>query len=334
MKDHATQDEINNVASRLLAVGGVTVDISRGQFKTVIGALGEEDKIRSMPFEAMAGVERAVLVLKPYHLVASEGHDGPSVVHIDSVPIGAGYAAVIAGNCAVETRQRTLETAQFVADAGAQILRGEALKPRSSPYSFQGLGEMGLQFMAEARELTGLPFVAEVLKEADVTLAGKYADCLRIGSRNMGNFELLKVVGQQPLPIILKRGLGSTIEEWLLAAEYVASNGNLKVILCERGIRTFEPATRFTLDLSAVPILKSLTHLPVIVDPSHGVGKKLAVASMARAAIAAGADGVMIDVHPCPEEALCDGDQALLPSEFKILMGELRAVAAAVGVNL
>lgn len=330
MQPEATEEEVEHVVERLRSAG-IEAHVSRGRFRTVIGAIGDDTEIAKLPLEALDGVERVVPVLKPYKIVARESQDHPTVVEIGNAKIGGESFAVIAGPCAVESWEQTITSTKAVAKSGATILRGEAFKPRTSPYAFQGLGKEGLEIMAEARKETGLPFVAEVLDARDVELVASYADGLRVGARNMQNFTLLSEVGRQPKPVILKRGLTATIEEWLLAAEYIAKEGNTSIVLCERGIRTYEPATRFTLDISAIPVLRQLTHLPVIVDPSHAAGRSWAVAPLARAALAAGADGVMIDVHPCPEEALCDGPQALLPHQFDELMGELKTMAEFLG---
>lgn len=333
MNSQATSEQIDHVVERLSAIGA-EAHVSRGEFRTVIGAIGDDAVIASIPLEVLDGVERVMPVLKPYKMVAKESHPDPAVVKIGDAAVGGDSFVVIAGPCAVETRGQTLKATQVVSDCGAQVLRGEAYKPRSSPYSFQGLGVDGLKIMAEAREQTGRPFVAEVLDARDVEVIGEYADAFRVGARNMANFTLLAELGTQRKPVILKRGLTSTIEEWLLAAEYIAKGGNDSIIFCERGIRTFEPATRFTLDISAIPVLKQETFLPVIVDPSHAAGRHYAVKPLALASVAVGADGIMIDVHPCPEEALCDGPQALLPDEFKDLMANIRPMLEIVGKHL
>jgi len=274
-------------------------------------------------------------VLKPYKLVSREFKPEPSVIDIGGgVKIGSSAVVVMAGPCSVENREMLLSVARSVRAAGAQVLRGGAFKPRTSPYSFQGLGEEGLKLLREAGKATGLRVVTELLDTRDVSMVEHYADIIQIGARNMQNFELLKEVGQLSKPVLLKRGLSATITEFLLAAEYILSQGNFNVILCERGIRTFENTTRFTLDLNAVPVIKQLSHLPVIVDPSHGTGSWEHVEPMAKAAIAAGADGLMIEVHPNPEVALSDGPQSLLPKKFAALMGEMRKVARAVGRSL
>jgi 3-deoxy-7-phosphoheptulonate synthase len=332
MRADATRDDVDHVVERLSAIGA-EAHVSVGQRRTVIGAIGDRTLIQQLPFEAFPGVERTVPVLKPFKFVSRDFQASSTVVSVGGVPIGGGTFSVIAGPCAVESRDQLLATAGAVRKAGAVILRGDAFKPRTSPYSFQGLGEQGLEILAEAREELGLPFVAEVVDPRDVALVSSYADMIRIGARNMANFTLLAELGRQPKPVMLKRGFTATIEEWLNAAEYVYKEGNHQIVLCERGIRTFESQTRNTLDISAVPVVRSLSHLPVVVDPSHSGGRRALVAPLTRAAIAAGADGVMIDVHPNPEEALVDGPQAILPWEFSELMDEIRALAAALGIE-
>jgi 3-deoxy-7-phosphoheptulonate synthase len=297
----------------------------------VIGALGDREAIRQLPWEAMAGVERAVPVLKPFKFVSRDFQPSVTVIEVRGVAIGGDAFVAVAGPCAVESRDQLFRTAEAVKKAGATVLRGDAFKPRTSPYSFQGLGEEGLELLAEVREEFDIPFVAEVLDTREVGLVSSYADILRVGTRNMANFTLLTEVGRQPKPVMLKRGFTATIEEWLNAAEYVYKEGNHQIIMAERGIRTFETASRNTLDITAVPIVKSLSHLPVLVDPSHAGGKKELVDPLARAAVAVGADAIMVDVHPTPDTAQVDGAQALLPSEFAELMDTVRSIAAAVG---
>lgn len=330
MQPQATEEDVEGVVGRLHSIGA-EAHVSKGKFRTVIGAIGDDTEIARLPLEALEGVERVVPVLKPFKIVARESQEHPTIVEVGRAKIGGPHFAVIAGPCAVESRDQALTATKSVAGAGATILRGEAFKPRTSPYAFQGLGKEALEIMKDASIETGLPFVAEVLDARDVELVASYADGLRVGARNMQNFTLLSEVGRQSKPVVLKRGLNSTIEEWLLAAEYIAKEGNESIVLCERGIRTYEPATRFTLDISAVPVLRQLTHLPVIIDPSHAAGRSYAVVPLARAAIAVGADGVMMDVHPCPEEALCDGPQAILPHEFEALLAELKQMASVMG---
>ena len=330
MRRDATTSEVDHVIERLRDIGA-EAHVSVGDLRTVIGAVGDRGAIQQVPWEAFPGVERAVPVLKPYKFVSRDFQPADSVVDVGGVQVGAGGVTVIAGPCAVESRDQLFAAAQAVAKTGARILRGDAFKPRSSPYAFQGLGEKGLELLAEARDEFGLPFVAEVLDPRDMELVSAYADLVRIGARNMSNFSLLAEVGRQDKPVLLKRGMTATVEEWLNAAEYVYKEGNHRVILCERGIRTFETQTRNTLDISAVPVVKGLSHLPVLVDPSHSGGRKGLVPSLTLAAVAAGADGVMIDVHPSPETAQVDGPQAILPDEFATLMDQVRAVAGALG---
>jgi len=300
----------------------------------VIGAIGDKKPERVQQIEAMEGVEKIVHILQPYKLAGREFHPEPSVVSVGPVRVGPDTLTVIAGPCAVESEEQILTVAEAVKEAGATMLRGGAFKPRTSPYSFQGLAEEGLKLLALARERTGLPVVTEVMNPQDVELVASYADVLQIGARNMQNFPLLREVGRTNKPVLLKRGLAATIEEWLMAAEYIMSAGNHNVILCERGIRTFETATRNTLDLNAVPVVKHLSHLPIIVDPSHGTGKWPYVIPMARAAVAAGADGLIVEVHPRPEEAVSDGQQSLKPEKFRELMQEVSAIAAVLGRQL
>ncbi|KNZ68348.1 phospho-2-dehydro-3-deoxyheptonate aldolase [Thermincola ferriacetica] len=333
MKHDATQSQIENVKNRLAGLG-FKIHLSEGVERTVIGAIGDKSLLSEIALEAMPGVEKVVPILHPYKLVSREFKPEYSRIKIGDLEIGGRQIHVMAGPCAVESREQIMTTAKAVKEAGATILRGGAFKPRTSPYSFQGLEEEGLKMLAEAREETGLLVVTEVVDPRTVELVCKYADILQIGARNMQNFFLLKEVSTIKKPVILKRGPSATIEEWLMAAEYIMSGGNYDVILCERGIRTFEEHTRNTLDLSAVPVAKNLSHLPVIVDPSHGTGKWMYVQPMARAAIAAGADGLMIEVHPNPAEALSDGPQSLTPENFAQLMNEVRGIAEAMGRTL
>jgi len=333
MRKGATEEEVQRVADRLREFG-FAVHLSRGVERTVIGAIGDKKPERVQQIEAIEGVEKIVHILQPYKLAGREFHPEPSTVQVGSVTVGGPGLTVIAGPCAVESEEQILTVAEQVKEAGAHMLRGGAFKPRTSPYSFQGLAEEGLKLLALARERTGLPIVTEVMNPQDVELVASYADVLQIGARNMQNFPLLREVGRTDKPVLLKRGLSATIEEWLMAAEYVISAGNPNVILCERGIRTFETATRNTLDLNAVPVVKHLSHLPIIVDPSHGTGKWQYVIPMARAAVAAGADGLIVEVHPRPEEAVSDGPQSLKPDTFRELMREVSAIAAALGRQL
>jgi len=326
----ATAQDVDHVVGRLRDIDA-DAHVSHSQTRTIIGAVGDNIRIQQLPWDAFPGVERVVPVLKPFKFVGREFQAEDSVVDVGGVAVGGGQVTVIAGPCAVESREQLFASAAAVGEAGAAILRGDAFKPRTSPYSFQGLAEKGLILLAEAREEFEMPFVAEVLDTRDVELVSEYADMIRIGSRNMANFPLLAEVGRQDKPVMLKRGLTATIDEWLNAAEYIYKEGNHQVILCERGIRTFETQTRNTLDISAVPVLQRLSHLPVIVDPSHSGGRRDLVAPLTKAAVAVGADGVLIDVHAAPETALVDGAQAILPEEFETLMEEVRALAAATG---
>ncbi|MBI2080380.1 MAG: 3-deoxy-7-phosphoheptulonate synthase [candidate division NC10 bacterium] len=330
MRSGATEQEIAQVAQKITA-HGLTPHVSRGVERTIIGAIGDERILREVALEALPGVEKVLPILKPFKLASREFRPENSVIRVNGVEVGGQRLAVIAGPCSVEGREMLLEMARAVRAAGAHLLRGGAFKPRTSPYTFQGLGEEALRYLAEAREATGLPVVTELMDPRDAPLVLKYADMIQIGARNMQNFRLLKEVGMHRKPVLLKRGMSSSIKELLMSAEYILSEGNYNVILCERGIRTFEDFTRNTLDLSAVPALKSLTHLPVLVDPSHGTGKWDLVPPMALAAVAAGADGIMVEVHPHPAEALSDGPQALVPKRFERLMADVAAVAQAVG---
>jgi len=332
MRSDASAEDIEHVRRRLAEIGADS-HVSVGSTRTVIGAIGDRNQIQQIPWEAMPGVERAVPVLKPFKFVSRDFQAEDSIVDVGGVPVGGGNFAAIAGPCAVESRDQLFTAAAAVKQAGATILRGDAFKPRTSPYSFQGLGEEGLVLLQEARERFEMPFVAEVVDPRDVDLVAEAADLVRIGTRNMANFTLLSEVGRQPKPVLLKRGFTATIEEWLNAAEYVYKEGNHNVILCERGIRTFETMTRNTFDVSAVPVIKSLSHLPVIVDPSHSGGRRYLVAALTRAGVAAGADGFMVDVHPAPETAAVDGAQAILPGEFAELMEQVRGLLEVMGMK-
>ncbi len=331
--DHRGEEDVARVTQRLEALG-YKVHVSRGTERTVIGAIGDETLLQSQPLDAFPGVERVVPILKPYKLASRDFQPEGSIIRVSGAAIGGRTVQVIAGPCSVESRGMLLELAHAVKETGAKFLRGGAYKPRTSPYAFQGLGEEGLEYLAEAREATGLRIVTELMDASDLPAVLKYADVIQIGARNMQNFRLLSEVGKVRKPVLLKRGLSATITEFLLAAEYIMSEGNREVVLCERGIRTFETATRNTFDISAVPVLKELTHLPVIVDPSHATGKWTLVSPLARAGVAAGADGVMIEVHARPEVAFCDGPQALKPKRFASLMTELRQLAAVIGRDL
>lgn len=319
MNVNASAEEIKAVIKRVHSVG-LKTQIVEGESKTIIGVIGDKRHMATLAVDAMEGVEESVAISKSYKLVSREFHPTDSVIDVAGVKIGGGNIAIMAGPCAVENKKQLLSAAQIVKAAGAQFLRGGAYKPRTSPYAFQGLELEGLQYLAEARAITGLRIVTEVTEVEAVETVARYADMLQIGARNMQNFSLLKEVGRGNKPVLLKRGLAATLSEWLHAAEYILSEGNQNVVLCERGIRTYEEYTRNTLDMSAVPAIHHLSHLPVIVDPSHGTGKWRMVKPMALAAIAAGADGLMIEVHPDPAKALSDGPQSLTPENYETLV--------------
>ena len=332
-KPEATEEQVQHIIDRIKE-WGLKAEVSRGAVRVVIGVIGPEDSVREKPIAAIPGVESVTPVLKPYKLVAREFRGMNSKVKIGNVVIGGEEIVLMSGPCSVESREQITGIASQVKKAGAKILRGGAFKPRTSPYSFQGLGVEGLKLLAEARDETGLPVITEIMDTKDLDVMEKYADCLQVGARNMQNFSLLKEVGRSKLPVMLKRGLSATIKDLLMSAEYILSEGNFNVLLCERGIRTFETYTRNTLDLNAVPVLKAETHLPVVVDPTHGIGLREHVASMALAAVAAGADAIMTEVHTSPEFAKSDGEQALLPDEYIDLVQRVRKVAEAVGRSL
>jgi 3-deoxy-7-phosphoheptulonate synthase len=334
MKEGATEEQIGSVVKRIESVGA-SAHLSRGEFVTVIGAIGDREHVSNLGLEGHDGVDHVVPILKPYKLASAQYKRGDrTVVEVEGRKIGGSHFATIAGPCTVESQDVMLEAARAVRDAGAQLLRGGAYKPRTSPYSFQGLGEAGLRLLAEAREETGLPIVTELMDVRDLEPVLAVADVVQLGARNMQNYTLLTEVGRSGKPVLLKRGLSATLEELLMAAEYVLKEGNENVLLCERGIRTFESSYRFTLDLMAVPVLKELTHLPVIVDPSHAAGKRSLVEPLSLAAAAAGADGVIVEVHPCPAEAICDGPQALVAEDFEAYLRKLEAAAELAGKQL
>ncbi len=333
LKPEATEQDIEHLVDRLRSLG-LKSHIMKGEERTVVGVIGDERILQGQPLSVFPGVESVTPILAPWKLVSREFQPHDSVIEVAGVSIGGQKITVMAGPCAVEKLEITVGIAKEVANAGATVLRGGAYKPRTSPYSFQGLGQEGLGFLAEARKQTGLPVVSEILDARDLEYFLEHADIIQIGARNMQNFELLKEVGAYDKPVLLKRGLSATIKEFLLSAEYIMSRGNRNVMLCERGIRTFETQYRNTLDLTAVPTLKEMSHLPVIVDPSHATGNWKLVAPMAKAAIAAGADGLLIEVHSNPECALCDGEESLKPSRFQTLMDDLKKVAQAVGREL
>ena len=334
MSPDATDEDVARVVEKVEGVGGKAF-VSKGLERTIIGLVGDIDSFHHLNLRTLRGVADVHRISDPYKLVSRQHHPDRSTVWVGQpgrqVPIGPETLTFIAGPCAVESAQQTLEAAQMARSAGAAILRGGAFKPRTSPYAFQGLGVKGLEILADVRVATGLPIVTEVVDARDVPVVAEYADMLQVGTRNMANFGLLQAVGEAGKPVLLKRGMTATIEEWLMAAEYVAQRGNLDVVLCERGIRTFEPATRNTLDISAVPVVQAASHLPVIVDPSHASGGRDLVLPLSRAAIAAGADGVIVDVHPQPEVALCDGTQALVGSDLRELAQAVRRFPALLG---
>jgi 3-deoxy-7-phosphoheptulonate synthase len=332
-KPGCTDEQLQEIL-RLLNSLGYSAHISRGVERTVIGAVGAPDSDRSVAIgrlESLPQVERVIPVLKPYKLVSRDFQPQNTVVRVGDVAIGDGSLTIMAGPCTVESRDQLLQTAKAVKEAGAKILRGGAYKPSTSPYSFQGLGREGLELLSEARAETGLPVITEVLDPRDVEVVCEHADILQIGARNMTNFSLLKEVGSTRKPVMLKRGMSATIEEWLHAAEYIATRGNTQILLCERGIRTFETATRNTFDINAIPAVQQLSHLPVVADPSHGTGKRALVGPVARAAVAAGADAVIVEVHPDPSNALKDGAQSLTFEDFRVMMEELKCIASALG---
>lgn len=329
----ATEQDVRQIED-VIKGSGLTAHISRGVERTIIGAIGDERKLDPEAFEGLPVVEKVLRILAPFKIVSREFQKENTVITVNGKSVGGKALALVAGPCSVEGRDMMVGLAERVASAGATFLRGGAFKPRTSPYAFQGLGEEGLKFLAEARERTGLPVATELMDPRDIDLVARYADVIQIGARNMQNFRLLTEVGKLDKPVILKRGMSATIQEWLMSAEYIASEGNRKIILCERGIRTYETATRNTFDVSAIPVVKALSHLPVIADPSHAAGKMALVEPLAAAAIAAGADGLMIEVHHQPSMALSDGPQSLKPDAFDQVIGRLRKVAEAVGRTL
>jgi 3-deoxy-7-phosphoheptulonate synthase len=331
MKEGATADQIDSVVERVKSVGA-KAHVSKGELVTVIGAIGDREHVANLGLEGYPGVDHLVPILKPYKLASAQYRRGErTVVEVDGRKLGGPYFATIAGPCTVESREVMLDTARVVRDAGAQMLRGGAYKPRTSPYSFQGLGDAGLPLLAEAKEETGLPVVTELMDVRDLEPVLEVADVIQVGARNMQNYTLLTELGRAGRPVLLKRGLSSTIEELLMSAEYVLKEGNENVILCERGIRTFEPSYRFTLDLMAVPVLRELSHLPVVIDPSHATGRRDWVLPMSLAAAAAGADGIIVEIHPEPEQAICDGPQALRTEGFAEYVRQLEAAAQLAG---
>ncbi|MDD3905458.1 MAG: 3-deoxy-7-phosphoheptulonate synthase [Candidatus Omnitrophica bacterium] len=334
MRPDASKKQVDHLVKKIHALG-LKPWVSKGVERTIVGVIGEEDIIRVQPLEVFPGVEKVLQILKPYKLASRDFKKDDSIINIASgVKVGAKKLVVMAGPCSVESEKLLIDIAKKVKAAGATILRGGAFKPRTSPYSFQGLGLKGLKFLAEAKKQTGLQIVTELMDVRDLDMVLKYADIIQIGARNMQNFNLLKEVGKTKKPVLLKRGMANTIKELLMSAEYILAEGNFNVMLCERGIRTFEDATRFTFDTAAIPVIKSLSHLPVIADPSHATGKWGLVAPCAKAAVAAGADGLIVEVHPAPEEAMSDGEQSLLPENFAKMMKEIKVLAKAVGREL
>ena len=330
MNPAAPDDQVEDVLA-LLADAGAHGRVAPGRDATVIGAIGEHGLIANVSFDGMPAVEKILPVSAPYKLVSLETSPAPTVIQVRGRRVGGGHFALIAGPCTVESREQTLATARAVHAAGASMLRGGAFKPRTSPYSFRGLGADALAILDEAREETGLPLVTELLDPRDMRLVAETTDVIQIGARNMQNFVLLSEVGRSDKPVLLKRGPSASIEELLMAAEYILKEGNPRVILCERGIRTFESATRFTLDIGAIPVLKERTHLPVIVDPSHAAGRRELVPALARAAVAAGADGIIVEAHPRPEEALCDAPQLIRTKQFTAFADEIRGLVELMG---
>jgi 3-deoxy-7-phosphoheptulonate synthase len=334
MKQNAAPEDVEAVVKRVEDLG-YKVHLSRGEARTIIGIIGADDYLLQQDtFEVLDGVEKTVRIMQPYKFASRDFVQSSTEISVNGVKVGGQKIVVMAGPCSVESREQILETAHAVKEAGGSVLRGGAFKPRSSPYSFQGLGEEGLKYLAEAREQTGLPIITEVMSSDDIELVGDYTDIFQIGARNNQNYPLLKAVGKTSKPVFLKRGISGTIQELLMGAEYILSNGNMQVMVCERGIRTYETATRNTFDINAIPVLKQLTHLPVVADPAHGTGQWEYVSPIAKAAVAAGADALMIEVHPNPSKAWSDGAQSLTFKRFDSLMKELRLIASAVGRQL
>ena len=334
MKQGASNDKIETVVKRVEELG-YKVHLSRGEARTIIGVVGaSEHLIQEGQFEAYDGVEKTMRVMQPYKLASRDFTGTDTVIDVNGVKIGGKTMVIMAGPCSVESRSMIIETAQMVKEAGAHILRGGAFKPRSSPYSFQGMGEEGLKYLAEAREATGLPIITEVMSVEEIPAVREYADIFQIGARNTQNYPLLRAIGKERKPVFLKRGISGTIQELLMSAEYILAGGNMQVMLCERGIRTYETATRNTFDINAIPLLKQLTHLPIVGDPAHGTGMWNLVAPIAKAAVAAGADSIMVEVHPDPARAMSDGQQSLTPKKFAQLVQELKAIAGAVGKEI
>jgi 3-deoxy-7-phosphoheptulonate synthase len=333
LRPNSTAEEVDHILEHIKELG-FKAHLSRGELRTIIGVIGDENKLQAEPLSAIPGVEQVLPILKPFKLASREFHREDTVVSVGPVRVGGGHLAMIAGPCAVESAEVLEAIAGHVKKAGANILRGGAFKPRTSPYSFQGLGEDGLRILREVGDRHGMPVVTEVMDPRQVGVVDRHADMFQVGARNMQNFDLLKEVGQTRKPVLLKRGMSATVKDMLMSAEYILSEGNHQVVLCERGVRSFEDSTRNMLDLSAVPNVKGQSHLPIIVDPSHATGRPDLIPAMARAAVAAGADGVHVEVHTCPEKALSDGPQALLPRQYASLMADLRKLAEVVGKSI
>jgi len=329
LRPDATKKQLDHLVDRVKKLG-LKPWISKGVERTIVGVIGEEDLLRTQPLEVFPGVEKVLSILKPYKLASRDFKKENTIIDVDGLKVGGKKMVIMAGPCSVENEKLLINIAKRVKKAGATVLRGGAFKPRTSPYAFQGLGIKGLKFLAEAKRETGLKIVTELMDVRDIDVVAKYADIIQIGARNMQNFNLLKEVGKSKMPVVLKRGMSNTIKEFLMSAEYMLAEGNFNVILCERGIRTFEDSTRFTLDVAAIPVVKNLSHLPIIADPSHATGKWGLVEPCAKAAVAAGADGLIIEVHPNPEEAFSDGEQSLVPDKFDRLMTQVRRVAKSV----
>ncbi len=333
IKSDATKEQIENIKEKLISYG-YKLNISEGVEKTIIGAIGDENTLKGKPVKTLPGVEEVIPILRPFKLVSRDFKKEDTIIDVKGIKIGGDELSVMAGPCSVENLEMIRETARRASANGSRILRGGAYKPRTSPYSFQGMGPEALVHMRKAADEYNMLMVTELTDPRDLEIVSEYADIIQIGARNMQNFRLLHEVGAQPKPVLLKRGMSATIKDFLLAAEHIAKEGNLNIILCERGIRTFETDTRNTLDLSCIPLIKSLSHLPIIADPSHGTGVKVCIGPMAQAAVAAGADGLMIEVHPCPAEALSDGDQSLTPDEYDEVMERVKIIAGAVGKKI
>jgi 3-deoxy-7-phosphoheptulonate synthase len=333
MREGATDNEIDHVIEKIRGAGA-DVHLSRGEFRTIVGVIGDKEPVIALPIEGFPGVENVIQIMKPYKFVSRDFRHEPTLIKVGDATIGEGYFTVIAGPCSIESKEQMLATAEAVKASGALVLRGGAYKPRTSPYAFQGMGEDGLKILHAASKAHGIPVITELMDVRHLELVAEYSDIIQIGARNAQNFLLLKEVGMVRKPVLLKRGLGNTVEETLMAAEYIVKGGNTNIIICERGIRTFETYTRNTLDISAVPLIKQLSHLPVVIDPSHAAGKRNLIEPLTLAGLAAGADGAIIEVHPDPEAALCDGQQSLTFKHFDTLMNRIQTVAGVFGKKM